>query len=151
LLLAPRSSRKNETVNIVIFGLTISSAWANGHATPWRALLKGLRRQGHAATFFEHDVAYYAQHRDLSAPEFCRLVLYADWTDVQGQAAAALRNADVAMVTSYCPDGLAACRLMLDTPGPLHAFYDMDTPVTVAALERDRISVADGAHYHTTE
>jgi spore maturation protein CgeB len=138
-------------VNFVIFGLTISSAWANGHATPWRALLKGLARQGHTATFFERDVPYYAQHRDLDAPDFCRLELYADWASVAGRAAAALNSADVAMVTSYCPDGLAGCQLMLDTSGPLHVFYDMDTPVTLAALERDGLAIADGAHYLTPD
>jgi spore maturation protein CgeB len=138
-------------VNFVIFGLTISSAWANGHATPWRALLRGLRQQGHTATFFERDVAYYAERRDLAAPDFCQLVLYPDWQSVLATARAALASADVAIVTSYCPDGLAACQLVLDTPGPLHVFYDMDTPVTIAALERDGVAVASGAHYLTPE
>lgn len=138
-------------MNFVIFGLTISSAWANGHATPWRALLKGLRQQGHSATFFERDVAYYAERRDLAAPDFCQLVLYPDWQSVVATARAALTSADVAIVTSYCPDGLAACQLVLDSPGPLHVFYDMDTPITIAALERDALAVADGAHYLTPE
>lgn len=138
-------------MNFVIFGLTLSSAWANGHATPWRALLKGLRRRGHTATFFERDVAYYAQQRDLSSPQFCELVLYSDWSHTREVARNALKSADVAIVTSYCPDGLDACQLVLDTPGPLHAFYDMDPPVTLAALERDGLAVADGAHYLTPE
>jgi spore maturation protein CgeB len=142
-----RSSRKNEAVNFVIFGLTISSAWANGHATPWRALLKGLSRLGHTATFFERDVPYYTQHRDLATPEFCTLVLYSDWAAIAAQARTAVAAADIAIVTSYCPDGLAASRLMLDSPGPLHVFYDMDTPVTLAALHRDGVAVPEGAHY----
>ena len=113
------------TVKFVIFGLTVSSAWANGHATPWRSLLKALHHQGHATTFFERDVDYYARHRDLPAPDFCDLVLYADWRDLEPRARKELEQTDVAIVTSYCPDGLAACRLVLDTPGPLHVFYDM--------------------------
>ena len=151
LLHARQSSRSSERVNFVIFGLTISSAWANGHATPWRALLKGLRHEGHTATFFEQDVAYYAAHRDLAAPEFCDLVLYSDWPSALPVARTALASADVAIVTSYCPDGLAACQLVLDTPGPLHVFYDMDTPMTIAALERDGVAVADGVHYLTPD
>jgi spore maturation protein CgeB len=134
-------------VKFVIFGLTVSSAWANGHATPWRALLNGLHGQGHSATFFERDVDYYARSRDLSDPDFCQLVLYSDWSEVRARARAALESCDVAMVTSYCPDGLAACQLMLDTPRTLHVFYDMDTPVTLAALERDGLAVRGGAHY----
>ena len=38
-----------------------------------------------------------------------------------------------AIVTSYCPDGVAATELVLDAPG-LHVFYDLDTPVTLARL-----------------
>jgi len=110
-------------------------------------MLKGLHRQGHSATFFERDVEYYAAHRDLSAPDFCELVLYEDWASIQPRARAAVRSSDVAMVTSYCADGLAACRLVLDTPGPRHVFYDLDTPVTLAALEKDGLAIGGGAHY----
>ena len=138
-------------MKFVIFGLTVSSAWANGHATPWRALLRALQRQGHATTFFERDVDYYARHRDLAAPDFCDLVLYSEWSDIQARAENIMREADVAIVTSYCPDGLAACRLMLDTPGPLHVFYDMDTPVTLCELAEHGLAVAAGARYLTPD
>jgi spore maturation protein CgeB len=62
-----------------------------------------------------------------------------------------VRTADVAMVTSYCPDGLLASRLVLDTPGPLHVFYDLDTPVTLAALEAHGLATPDGARYLTPD
>lgn len=135
----------------MIFGLTISSAWANGHATPWRGLLKALAAAGHQATFFERDVEYYAAQRDLPAPAFCDLLLYREWADVVPRASEAVHNADVAIVTSYCPDGLAACRLVLDTAGLQHVFYDLDTPVTLAALERHGVAVPDGARYITPD
>lgn len=138
-------------MRFVIFGLTISSAWANGHATTWRGLLKALRRDGHAVTFFEQDVPYYAAERDLPNPDFCELVLYEDWADVLSRARRALAEADVAMVTSYCADGLAACRLVLDSPGPLHVFYDIDTPVTLAELSAHGIATATGARYLTPD
>jgi spore maturation protein CgeB len=134
-------------VRFVIFGLTISSSWANGHATPWRGLLAALAAQGHRAVFFERDVDYYAAHRDLAAPEFCDLELYSEWADALPRARAALAEADVAVVTSYCPDGLAACRLVLDTPGVLHVFYDLDTPITLKALAEHGVAVPDGAAY----
>jgi spore maturation protein CgeB len=130
-----------------IFGLTISSAWANGHATPWRGLLRALRSDGHQATFFERNTDYYAAHRDLIEPDFCDLVLYDDWNAIAPRARAAVGNADVAMVTSYCPDGLAACRLVLDAPRTLKAFYDLDTPVTLAALAEHGVAIPGGARY----
>ncbi|MBV9173093.1 MAG: glycosyltransferase [Chloroflexi bacterium] len=132
-------------MRFVIFGLTVSSAWANGHATPWRGLLKALHLQGHQSTFFERDVDYYAAHRDLARPEFCELVLYGEWPPQQARQA--LANADVAIVTSYCPDGLAACELILGTPRTLHVFYDLDTPVTLEALESHGVAVPNGARY----
>jgi spore maturation protein CgeB len=98
-------------------------------------MLKGLHGLGHRVTFFERDVAYYAAHRDLSAPEFCELVLYEDWTAVLPRARQAIADADVAMVTSYCPDGIAASEELLDKAAPLRVFYDMDTPITLAGLE----------------
>ncbi len=138
-------------MRLAIFGLTVTSAWANGHATTWRGLLKALQRDGHQVTFFERDVPYYAAERDLPDPDFCELVLYDDWAEVLPRARRALAAADVGMVTSYCPDGLDACRLVLDTPGQAHAFYDIDTPITLAELSRNGIATATGARYLTPD
>ena len=122
-------------MKFVIFGLTISSAWGNGHATLWRGLCRALRERGHDVTFFEHDVPYYAEHRDAIDPVGCRLRLYSDWTEVQDEAARACAEADIAMVTSYCPDGGPASTLVLDSSAGLRAFYDLDTGVTLARLK----------------
>ena len=121
-------------MKFVIFGLTISSSWGNGHATPWRGLCRALAARGHQVTFFERDVPYYAAHRDAPSPDGCELCLYADWCDVQPYAQEVLAGAGVAMVTSYCPDAQDAADLVLRTPRVLKVFYDMDTPVTLARL-----------------
>jgi len=122
-------------MRLVIFGLSVSSSWGNGHAALWRGLLGALLRDGHRATFFERDVPYYADHRDLTAlPDGGELVLYPDWEVVLPHARRALAEADVGMVTSYCPDGIAAARLVLDSGAPVRCFYDLDTPVTLAQL-----------------
>ena len=121
-------------MKLVVFGLTVTSSWGNGHATLWRGLLAGLARLGHRVTFFERDVPYYAWHRDRRELPGHRLVLYPDWPEVLPLARAELAGADVAMVTSYCPDAIAATELVLGTPGPLRTFYDLDTPVTLDRL-----------------
>jgi spore maturation protein CgeB len=123
-------------VNLVVFGLTISSSWGNGHATLWRGLCRALAARGHQVTFFERDVPYYAAHRDDHAPTGCTLRLYADWDGIQSAAAAALRSTDVAMVTSFCPDAEAATSLVLDSPAAVKSYYDMDSGVTLDALAR---------------
>ncbi len=53
-------------LKITLFGLTLSSSWGNGHATPYRAILRALHRLGHRVTFYERDVPYYARHRDFT-------------------------------------------------------------------------------------
>lgn len=124
-----------QLMKIVIFGLTISSSWGNGHATLWRGLCRALAGRGHTIVFFEKDVPYYATHRDVVGWPDGELCLYPDWEHASGLARKHLADADVAMVTSYCPDGIAATALTLDSAAPVKAFYDLDTPVTLEALE----------------
>lgn len=123
-------------MRIVIFGLTVSSSWGNGHATLWRGLLRGLTSLGCECTFFEHDVPWYASTRDLHAGEGWRLVLYSSWEEVLPMARAALDRADVAIVTSYCPDAVAASALIPSRRNLLRVFYDLDTPVTLGRIAR---------------
>lgn len=122
-------------MRLVIFGLTVSSSWGNGHATQWRGIISALGRRGHEVTFFERDVPYYARHRDLRALAGGRLVLYRDWDEVWTEARASVRNADASIVTSYCPDAIAAADLLSEVAG-VRCFYDMDTPVTLERLAR---------------
>jgi spore maturation protein CgeB len=121
-------------MKLVIFGLTISSSWGNGHATLWRGLCRALALKGHRVVFFERDVPYYAIHRDLRELPGTDLRLYPSWEEVLPAARREVADADAAMVTSYCPDGIAAADLVLSAPGPLSVFYDLDTPVTLARL-----------------
>src|SRR2546423_4655067 len=97
-----RSSRCG--MKIVVFGLTITSSWGNGHATLWRGLCKALGRRGCHVVFFERDVPYYAGARDVDEVPGGTLALYPDWESVKARAQRELREADVAIVTSYCPD-----------------------------------------------
>ncbi len=90
-------------MKLVVFGLSVSSAWGNGHAT-----LGG------------------------------RLVLCREWADVLSRAAAELAGADAALVTSYCPDALAAAELVRHAAVPVRAFYDLDTPVTLERIRAGR-------------
>ncbi|MEE1612625.1 CgeB family protein [Microvirga sp. CF3016] len=122
-------------MKIVIFGLTISSSWGNGHATLWRGLCRTLAKRGHRVVFFEKDVPYYATNRDFIEIPGGDLILYKDWASIHARAEAELKDADAAMVTSYCPDGIAAGELVLMAPRASRVFYDLDTPVTFSRLD----------------
>ena len=66
--------------------------------------------------------------------DFCELKLYTSWKDALPAVRRELAAADVAMVGSYFPDGIAAVTEMLDSAAAVRTFYDIDTPITVAAL-----------------
>ncbi len=120
-------------LRIVVLGLSLSSSWGNGHATTYRALLKALAARGHDILFLERDVPWYASTRDVTRPDYCRLVLYKSLRDLERHRAA-ITTADVVMVGSYVPDGIAVGRFVQEAAGGLKAFYDIDTPVTLESL-----------------
>ena len=125
-------------MRIVIFGLTISSSWANGHATLWRGLCRAWAAQRHQVCFFEKDVSYYATHRDLTSTSGYELVLYSNWDSIRRMAETAVRGCDAAIVTSYCPDARPACDLVLESNARVKTFYDLDTPITLERLRSGR-------------
>jgi spore maturation protein CgeB len=126
-------------MRLVIFGLTVSSSWGNGHATLWRGLWRALARRGHEIVFFEHDVPWYASNRDLHELPGGELVFHGSWDEIQPRARRAALDADAVIVTSYCPDGVAATDLLREAGGAaLKVFYDMDTPVTLENLREGR-------------
>jgi spore maturation protein CgeB len=122
-------------MKIVFLGLSLSSSWGNGHATTYRALLRALAARGHDILFLERDVAWYANHRDLPAPDFCRLALYADLLSLETWRAD-IANADAVVIGSFVPDGIAVADWVFSQVRGVTAFYDIDTPVTLAALAR---------------
>jgi len=125
-------------LKLTIFGLTISSSWGNGHATPYRALIRALSRLGQEVVFYEKDVDYYACHRDFHASDDCELVLYSTWTQIRGRALADAAESDAVLIGSYCPEGARIGDELLSLARPLRVFYDLDTPITLQGIsERD--------------
>ena len=123
-------------MKFVILGLSITSSWGNGHATTYRALLKELSALGHDILFLEQDVPWYAGNRDLEHPDFCSLGLYPSLEGLQQQYRQEVAEADVVIVGSYVPRGVEVGNWVMQTAKGLTAFYDIDTPVTLAKLER---------------
>jgi spore maturation protein CgeB len=134
-----------DRLRIVVLGLSITSSWGNGHATNYRALVRALARRGHEVLFLERDVPWYAAHRDLPAPPWGRTALYGSVEELRGRFGEELADADLVVLGSYVPDGIEVGGLCLELARGAAAFYDLDTPVTVAALERG------GCEYLTSE
>src|SRR5687767_6725900 len=123
-------------MKIAILGLSITSSWGNGHATTYRALVRALSERGHDVLFLERDVPWYASNRDMPAPPFARLALYETSNDLMDRYAETVRSAELVIVGSYVPEGVVVGDWVLQTAQGLVAFYDIDTPVTLAKLRR---------------
>ncbi len=122
-------------LRIVVLGLSLSSSWGNGHATTYRALLRGLAARGPRVLFLERDVPWYAAHRDLPTRSS------AAWRSTTRSTRCSACAAEIA--AAGCGGGRllragrgAGARLGADHGNGVVAFYDIDTPVTLAALER---------------
>jgi spore maturation protein CgeB len=131
------ASGRAASLRIVILGLSITSSWGNGHATTYRGLVRELVRRGHDVLFLERDRPWYADNRDLPRPPYGRTAIYADLDALRRAHATAIGGADVVIVGSYVPDGVAVADWVHAEASGLTAFYDIDTPVTLARLERD--------------
>jgi spore maturation protein CgeB len=123
-------------MKIVILGLSITSSWGNGHATTYRALVRSLVDRGHDVLFLERDVPWYAAHRDLPDPPMGRTRLYTGLTDLVQRFTDSVAEADLVIVGSFVPEGVAVGRWVVATARGITGFYDIDTPVTLAKLAR---------------
>jgi len=122
-------------MKLIVLGLSLSSSWGNGHATTYRALLKEFARRGHDILFLERDVPWYRNHRDIAEPDYCRLEYYGSLEELRHWSDE-IRAADAVIVGSYVPEGVEVARLVQRLARGVRAFYDIDTPVTLAKLER---------------
>ena len=123
-------------LRVVILGLSITSSWGNGHATTYRALVRELTARGHDVLFLERDVEWYANSRDMPNPPHGRTVLYRDLAELKQRFTGEIEDADLVIVGSYVPEGVEVGEWVTRTAQGLTAFYDIDTPVTLAKLAR---------------
>lgn len=124
-------------MNIIFIGLAITSSWGNGHATTYRSLIKGLHRQRHRVLFLEQDQPWYAANRDAPQLPYCETKLYESAEDLKARFAARIRHADAVIVGSYVRSGASVIDWVLSEARGVRAFYDIDTPVTLACLRTD--------------
>jgi spore maturation protein CgeB len=123
-------------MRMAFLGLSITSSWGNGHATTYRSLIRELVARGHEVLFLERDVPWYAENRDMPKPPYGCTELYGSFEDLQARFTGAVREADFVLVGSYVPQGVDVGKWVTSTARGVTAFYDIDTPITMAKLER---------------
>lgn len=127
----------NQSLNIVVLGLSITSSWGNGHATTFRGLIRELNKKGHKVSFLERDAPWYASNRDLPHPVYCNTFLYSSVDELKQGYADLIRFADLVIVGSYVPEGVEVGKFVTATAEGITAFYDIDTPVTLAKISNN--------------
>lgn len=123
-------------MKLVVLGLSITSSWGNGHATTYRGLVREFASRGHEVLFLERDLPWYRDNRDLRRFPWAEIHCYASLAELKRNFTGAVRTADAVMVGSYVPEGIAVGEWVMETAGGVTAFYDIDTPVTLAKLRR---------------
>ncbi|MBV8550530.1 MAG: glycosyltransferase [Acidobacteriaceae bacterium] len=121
--------------DIVILGLTVTSSWGNGHATTWRALIRGLALRGYRILFLERDAPWYAENRDEPHPDGATTVIYESVEELIARFECVVSHAALVIVGSYVPDGIRIGEWATSVALGKCVFYDIDTPVTLARLE----------------
>jgi spore maturation protein CgeB len=132
-------------LSVVVIGLSVTSSWGNGHAAAYRALLAALAQRGHSVTFLERDAPWYRDHRDLTEPQGWSVRLYHALADLPRRFGSLIRDANLVMIGSYVPDGIAIADWVTSHVQGITAFYDIDTPVTLAGLDQGRIEYISAA------
>jgi spore maturation protein CgeB len=121
-------------LRIVILGLSITSSWGNGHATTYRSLVRALLQRGHDVLFLERDAPWYRTNRDSVDLPLESVHLYHSIDELRGRWCSALADADLVIIGSYVPEGIVVGALAQSIGSGIVAFYDIDTPVTLASL-----------------
>jgi spore maturation protein CgeB len=121
-------------MNIVILGLSVTSSWGNGHATTYRSLIRGLAGRGHSVRFLERDLPWYAGNRDEPHPAGAITELYDTFDHLTACFEKAVTEADLVIVGSFVPEGARVGEWVTSVAKGITAFYDIDTPVTLAKL-----------------
>src|SRR3954462_677862 len=132
----PQERGRGMKLNIVIFGLSVTSSWGNGHATTYRALIEALAQRGHRVTFLERDVPWYRDHRDLKKPTSWTVKLYQSISEIPRRFGKLIRGANMVIIGSYVPEGIPIAEWVTTYAQGITAFYDIDTPVTLSKLDQ---------------
>jgi spore maturation protein CgeB len=83
----------------------------------------------------ERDEPWYADNRDEPHPKGAATVVYQDFDELITHFEAAVSRAALVIVGSYVPDGIRIGEWVNSVAYGRTAFYDIDTPVTLASLE----------------
>lgn len=117
-------------------------------ANAYRGLIKALRARGHRVLILER---HQDSKKKARASGDADSVFYSSVKELKERFTPAIRNADFVMVDSKVPNGAAVGDWVTHTAQGPTAFYDLNTPATLAAVDQERnghLSRALLSRYH---
>ncbi len=130
-------------LRVVMLGLSTTSSWGNGHATTYRSLMRELCARGHEVLFLEREAEGHAANRALPKPPHGAVALYSSVSQLKERFGEPIRRADLVILGSDVQDGATLGEWITKTAGGITAFYDFDTPATLAGLEKGEVDYLD--------
>jgi spore maturation protein CgeB len=121
-------------MKICFFGSSLVSSYWNGAATYYRGILKALAALGHEIVFFEPDAFERQSHRDISDPEWAKVVVYPATSEGwQRSLEKAIGSADLLVKASGVGvfDRELECAMVEMPARARRAYWDVDAPATL--------------------
>src|SRR3954463_2377384 len=125
-------------MDIAFFASSLVSAYWNGAATYYRGIVRALHERGHRITFYEPDAYERQRYRDIAAPPWVTVIVYAATEAATLAAVDSARGSDVIVKAS----GVGGFDELLEASG-LDArsrttraiFWDVDAPATLDRVQ----------------
>jgi spore maturation protein CgeB len=122
-------------MKIVILGLSTRSAARSRHAVNDRGLLRELDARGHDILVLERGPQRGAVGANAGAARKPHTSPYRSVSELKRRYSRSVREAHVVIVGPFVPDGAEVGKWVTRTAKGVTAFYDLDTPNTLAKLE----------------
>jgi len=131
-------------MKVVIFGLSVTSSLANGHAATYRTLMTELARRGHEVLFLERNLPWYAERRDIPRSRFGRVEIYETLEELHHQHVEEVRTADCVIVGSSIPEAAGVADWVASESSGVTGFYDVETSLLRFAGVEDAVTLYYG-------
>jgi spore maturation protein CgeB len=119
----------------VFLGRSITSHWDDSHAPVYRTLLRALVSRGHHVLFLERESEGTTTMRDRVASVWGEVQRYSSVEDLRARFTRDVRTAHCVVLGSSVAEGDRIAQWIFETARGVRAFYDFDTPATLASVE----------------
>lgn len=129
-------------MKVFVFGSSLTSSYWNGAATYYRGIYKNLAELGFDITFAEPDAYGRQLHRDNEDFSYADVIVYESPRDIPfllkraAESDLVIKHSGVGVDDALLEEAVLDCRSVSTQV----AFWDVDAPATLAAVEADPLN-----------